>query len=364
MPPCDILSSPSCSRTLKLASNLPQRFLRQKSKIEWLEVGDSNTAFFHKSVKSRNARNRIEMIRDAYNVLHQGAAMVDAFVTHYENFLGNEGVTDQLNSQHLFVRTIDIQKSAHMIRDVTDDEIKNALYSMKDDKAPGLDGFTGAFFKKAWDIVGTDFIRAIKEFFLNVEFSYNNSYHSSVRCDMFEALYGRKCRSSIMWVKVREGQLIGHELVQETTEKILQIKNRLKVARDHQKRYADKRMKPLKFSVGDYVLLKVLPWKGVVRFKKKGKLAPRFVGPFKIIEKKCLADPTLQAPLYEIRVDARLNFMEEPIEILEREFKKLKRSRIAIVKVWWDSKRGLEFTWEHEDQMKLKYPPLFSAGSS
>nr|GEZ58021.1 hypothetical protein [Tanacetum cinerariifolium] len=197
-----------------------------------------------------------------------------------------------------------------------------------------------------------------------VEFSYNNSYHSSVRCDMFEALYGRKCRSSIMWVKVREGQLIGHELVQETTEKILQIKNRLKVARDHQKRYADKRMKPLKFSVGDYVLLKVLPWKGVVRFKKKGKLAPRFVGPFKIIEKKCLADPTLQAPLYEIRVDARLNFMEEPIEILEREFKKLKRSRIAIVKVWWDSKRGLEFTWEHEDQMKLKYPPLFSAGSS
>ncbi|GJV35520.1 putative reverse transcriptase domain-containing protein [Tanacetum coccineum] len=220
-----------------------------------------------------------------------------------------------------------------------------------------------------------------------VEFSYNNSYHSSVRCAPFEALYGRKCRSPIMWAKVGEGQLIGPELVQETTKKISQIKDRLKVARDRQKSYADKRRKPLEFSVGDYVLLKVSPWKGVVRFGKKGKLAPRFVGPFEIIEKvgpvayrldlpeeldgvhdtfhvsnlkKCLADPTLQVPLDEIRVDAKLNFVEEPMEILEREFKKLKRSRIAIVKVRWNSKRGPEFTWEREDQMKLKYPHLFS----
>ncbi|GJW57993.1 putative reverse transcriptase domain-containing protein [Tanacetum coccineum] len=100
--------------------------------------------------------------------------------------------------------------------------------------------------------------------------------------------------------------------------------------------------------------------KGVVRFGKKGKLASRFVGPFEIVEKKCLADPTLQVPLDEIRVDAKLNFVEEPVEILEREFKKLKRSRIAIVKVRWNSKRGPEFTWEREDQMKLKYPYLFS----
>ncbi|GJV49549.1 hypothetical protein Tco_1439761 [Tanacetum coccineum] len=147
----------------------------------------------------------------------------------------------------------------------------------------------------------------------------------------------------------------------------------------------------LEFSVGDYVLLKVSPWKGVVRFEKKGKLAPRFVGPFKIIEKvgpiayrldlpeeldgvhdmfhvsnlkKCLADPTLQVPLDEIRVDDKLNFMQEPMEIMEREFKKLKRSRISIVKVRWNSKRGPEFTWEREDQMKLKYPHLFSADSS
>ncbi|GJV39866.1 putative reverse transcriptase domain-containing protein [Tanacetum coccineum] len=142
-----------------------------------------------------------------------------------------------------------------------------------------------------------------------VEFSYNNSYHSSMRCAPFEALYGRKYRSPIMWAEVGE----------------------VKAARDRLKSYADKRRKSLEFSVGDYVLLKVSPWKGVVRFGKKGKLAPRFVGPFEIIEKvglvamldlaeeldvihdtfdvsnlkKCLADPTLQVPLDEIQVDAK-----------------------------------------------------------
>ncbi|GKD93396.1 hypothetical protein Tco_1373233 [Tanacetum coccineum] len=193
----------------------------------------------------------------------------------------------------------------------------------------------------------------------------------SVRCAPFEALYGRKYRSPIMWAEVGEGHLIGPKLVQETTEKISKIKDRLKAARNRQKSYADKRRKPLKFSVGEYVLLKVSPWKGVVRFGKKGKLAPRFIGPFEIIEKvgpvayrlrlseelngvhdmfyvsnlkKCLADPTLQVPLDEIQVDAKLNVVEEPVEILEIEFKKLKRSRIVIVNVRWNSKRGPEFT--------------------
>nr|GEY95713.1 putative reverse transcriptase domain-containing protein [Tanacetum cinerariifolium] len=219
-----------------------------------------------------------------------------------------------------------------------------------------------------------------------VEFSYNNSYHSSVRCAPFEALYCKKYHSPIMWAEVREGQLIRPELVQETTEKISQIKDRLKVTRDLQESCADKRRKPLEFSVGDYVLLKVSPWKAVVRFRKKGKLAPRFVGPFEIIQKvgpvayrlyfpkelngvhdtfhmsnlkKCIADPTLQVPLDEIQVDAKLNFVEKPVKILRREFKKLKRSRNAIVKVRWNSKHGPEFTWEREDQMKLKYPYLF-----
>ncbi|GJR90351.1 putative reverse transcriptase domain-containing protein [Tanacetum coccineum] len=170
----------------------------------------------------------------------------------------------------------------------------------------------------------------------------------------FEALYGRKCRSPIMWAEVGEGKLIGPKPVQENTEKISLIKDRLKVARDRQKSYADKRRKPLEFSVGKYVLLKLSPWKGVVCFRKKGKLALRFVGPFEITERigpvayrlglpeetSCvLTRSTLsilrsvrltqhQIPLDEIRVDAKLNFVEEPVEILEREFKKLKGSRI------------------------------------
>nr|GEX70689.1 putative reverse transcriptase domain-containing protein [Tanacetum cinerariifolium] len=146
----------------------------------------------------------------------------------------------------------------------------------------------------------------------------------AVKCAPFEELYGRKFRSPIMWAEIGEGHLIGPELVQETNENISQIKDRLKAARDRQKSYADKRRKPLEFSVGDYVFLKVSPWKGVVRFGKKGKLAPRFVGPFEFIKKvgtvacrldfpeelngvhdtfhvsnlkKCLADPTLQVPL-------------------------------------------------------------------
>ncbi|GKD88694.1 reverse transcriptase domain-containing protein [Tanacetum coccineum] len=117
-----------------------------------------------------------------------------------------------------------------------------------------------------------------------LHFSYNNSYHSSVRCAPFEALYGKKCRSPILWAEVGEGQLIGLELVQETIEKISQIKDMLKAVRDRQKSYADKRRKPLEFSAGEYVLLKVSPWKDVIRFGKKDKLAPRFVGPFKITE--------------------------------------------------------------------------------
>ncbi|GJW74824.1 putative reverse transcriptase domain-containing protein [Tanacetum coccineum] len=218
------------------------------------------------------------------------------------------------------------------------------------------------------------------------EFSYNNSYHTSIRCAPFEALYGRKCRSPVLWAEIREGSLIGPELVQETTDKVVVIKEKLKAARDRQKSYADNRRKPLEFEVGDRVMLKVSPWKGVVHFGKKGKLAPRYVGPFEILErigpvayrlrlseelsgvhdtfhvsnlKKCLADASLHVPLDEIKVDKTLRFVEEPVEIMDREIKSLKRSKISLVKVRWNSKRGPEFTWEREDYMKSKYPQLF-----
>ncbi|GKD10440.1 putative reverse transcriptase domain-containing protein [Tanacetum coccineum] len=150
------------------------------------------------------------------------------------------------------------------------------------------------------------------------------------------------------------------------TEKIIHIKERLKTARSRQKNYADKRL---------------------VRFGKKGKLAPRYVGPFEIVEcvgpvayrlklpqelsyvhdtfhvsnlKKCLAEPDVQVPLDEIEIDKNMRFVEEPIEIVERDVKKLKRRRIPLVKVRWNSRQGVEYTWEHEDQFRKKYLHLFS----
>ncbi|GJU23353.1 hypothetical protein Tco_1156695 [Tanacetum coccineum] len=172
------------------------------------------------------------------------------------------------------------------------------------------------------------------------------------------------------WVtKLNHEYSLPPETVTETTEKIFQIKERLKTARSRQKSYADKRRKPLEFKVGDRVLLKVSPWKGVVRFGKKGKLAPRYVGPFEIVEcvgpvayrlklpqelscihdmfhvsnlKKCLAELEVQVPLEEIEIDENLRFVEEPIEIVERDVKKLKRRRIPLVKFRWNSQQGAE----------------------
>ncbi|GJZ16047.1 hypothetical protein Tco_0551724 [Tanacetum coccineum] len=189
-----------------------------------------------------------------------------------------------------------------------------------------------------------------------------------------------------LWAEIGDGSLIGPELVLETTDKVVLIKEKLKAARDHQNIYADKRRKPLEFEVGDWVLLKVSPWKGVMRFGKKGKLAPRYVGPFEILEriglvayrlrlpeelssvhdtfhmsnlKKCLVDANLHVPLGEIKVDKTLHFIKEPVEIMDREIKKLKHRKIALMKVRWNSKCGPEFTWEHEDQMRIKYSQSF-----
>ncbi|GJW69770.1 putative reverse transcriptase domain-containing protein, partial [Tanacetum coccineum] len=219
----------------------------------------------------------------------------------------------------------------------------------------------------------------------------DGSYHTSIKAAPFEALYGRKCRSPVCWAEVGDAQLTGPEIVRETTEKIIQIKHRLQALRDRQKCYADKRRKPLEFQVGDKVMLKVSPWKGVIRFGKQGKLNPRYIGPFKILAKvgtvayrlelpeklsrvhstfhvsnlkKCLSDEPLAIPLDEIHIDEKLHFIEEPVEIMDREVKRLKQSRIPIVKVRWNSKRGPEYTWEREDQMQKKYPHLFTNPAS
>ncbi|GJT53287.1 putative reverse transcriptase domain-containing protein [Tanacetum coccineum] len=188
-----------------------------------------------------------------------------------------------------------------------------------------------------------------------IEFSYNNSYHTSIKCAPFEALYGRKCRSPVIWTEVGESQLIGPEIMQETTEKIVQIKERLKTARSRQKN------------------LCIFYGREVVQFGKERKASTRYVGPFEIVErvgpvayrlklpqelscvhdtfhvsnlKKCLAEPDVQVPLDEIEIDENLRFVEEPIEIVERDVKKLKRRRIPLVKVRWNSRPEMRNTWE------------------
>ncbi|GKE60096.1 putative reverse transcriptase domain-containing protein [Tanacetum coccineum] len=191
-----------------------------------------------------------------------------------------------------------------------------------------------------------------------VEFSYNNSYHASIKVAPYEALNGRKYISPVCRSEVGDNQLTGPELIRDTTEKIVQIKNRLLATRSCQKSYTDKRS--LEFEVGDMVLLKVSPWKGVVCFEKRRKLSPRYIGPFKVLAriglvtytlelpeelkgihstfhvsnlKKCLAEGEVVVPLEKIQLDDKLHMIEEPIEIVDKEVKRLKQSRIPIVKV-------------------------------
>ncbi|GJT03125.1 putative reverse transcriptase domain-containing protein, partial [Tanacetum coccineum] len=162
--------------------------------------------------------------------------------------------------------------------------------------------FTSHFWKsfnKALDMLRAcvlDFRKGWDRHLPLVEFSYNNSYHTSIKAAPFKALYGRKCRSPICWAEVGESRLTGPEIVHEATEKIVQIKIRIQAARDRQKSYADVRQKPLEFQVGDKVMLKVSPWKGVIRFSKRGKLNLRYIGPFKIIAKLGIVAYRLELP--------------------------------------------------------------------
>ncbi|GKD53857.1 putative reverse transcriptase domain-containing protein [Tanacetum coccineum] len=151
------------------------------------------------------------------------------------------------------------------------------------------------------------------------------------------------------------------EIIHETTEKIVQIRQLLQAARDRQRSYANVRRKPLEFQVGDHVMLKVSPRKGVIRFGKRGKLNLWYIRPFKILKRIGPVAYKLELPEeLNLRLDDKLNFVEEPVEIMDREVKQLTQSRILIVNVRWNSKRGPEFTWEHEDQIRAKYPHLFS----
>ncbi|KAH9763231.1 Endonuclease [Citrus sinensis] len=198
-----------------------------------------------------------------------------------------------------------------------------------------------------------------EEHLMLIEFAYNNSFHSSIGMAPFEALYGRKCRSPICWDEVGERKLLGPELIQITVDKIKLIRGRLQTAQSRQKSYADRRRRELEFEKGDFVFLKGSPWKGVFRFGKKGKLSPRFIGPFEILERigpvdyrialppslsrlhnvfhvsvlrKYIADPSHVLDNQPIQITEDMSYEEQPIEIVDRNEQVLRNRVISLVK--------------------------------
>ncbi|CAH1450579.1 unnamed protein product [Lactuca virosa] len=177
------------------------------------------------------------------------------------------------------------------------------------------------------------------------------------------------------------------EVVFKTTEWIQQVRSRIQTAQSRQKSYADKRRSNLEFQVGDMVLLKVSPWKGVIRFRERGKLGPRYIGPFRVTTRvskvayrldlpaelsqihiifpvsqlrKCLVDDSAIVPLEDIQVDDSLNYIERRVAILDRKTKTLRNKVVQLVKVQWQHRKGSEWAWEPEEEMRDHYPELFS----
>ncbi|XP_055830750.1 uncharacterized protein LOC129899750 [Solanum dulcamara] len=198
----------------------------------------------------------------------------------------------------------------------------------------------------------------------------------------YEALYGRKCRSPIGWFDVGETKLIGPDVVQQAVDKVKLIRERLLATQSRQKSYADKLRRPLEFQIGDWVFLKVSPMKGVMRFGKKGKLSPRYIGPYQITRRigeldlpfdleavhpvfhvsmlrKCVGDPSRIFPIEDVHITEELSYEEHPIAILDRQVRRLRTKDVPSVKVLWRNNNREEMTWEAESEMKKKYPYLF-----
>ncbi|KAL0555988.1 hypothetical protein IC582_004491 [Cucumis melo] len=218
-------------------------------------------------------------------------------------------------------------------------------------------------------------------------FAYNNSYQFSIGMAPYEALYGRPCRTPVCWNEVGERKLVDPELVQTTTSNIKLIRENLKIAQDRQKSYADKRGRNLEFQVGDQVFLKLSPWQGVVHFRRKGKLSPRYIGPYQITERVGLAAYRLELPIELARIHdvfhvsmltkyipnpshvlleqpvelkEDLSYVEEPVQILDRKEQVLRNKTIPLKKVLWRHHGVDEATWEPEDHMKKRDSILFS----
>jgi len=220
-----------------------------------------------------------------------------------------------------------------------------------------------------------------------MEFSYNNSYQATIGMAPYEALYGRKCRSPVCWDEVGERRILGPELIEKTAEKIQVIRKRMAATQSRQKSYADKRIWNSEFQVGDSVFLKVSPKKGILRFGKRGKLTPRYIGPFEILDKigsvayrlalppslsevhnvfhvsmlrKYQPDPSHVLSYDNLPIEVDLSFIEQPVQVLDRKDKTLRNKIIGLVKVLWQHHGNQEVTWEREDEMREKYLHLFS----
>jgi hypothetical protein len=220
-----------------------------------------------------------------------------------------------------------------------------------------------------------------------VEFAYNNSYHSTIGMAPFEALYGRPCRSPTCWAEYGDKFLHGTDYVRDATEKMELIKKRIQTAQSRQKSYYDKHKSQRAFEVGSKVLLKVSPIRGVKRFGKKGKLSPRFVGPFEILERIGEVAYRLQLPermagvhnvfhvsmlrkhlrddsdsqvldTSDLQIDPDMSFVENPVRILARDVKKTRRTDIPIVKVQWSLHGPEDASWVLEEEIRKSYPHL------
>nr|XP_009605273.1 uncharacterized protein LOC104099853 [Nicotiana tomentosiformis] len=186
----------------------------------------------------------------------------------------------------------------------------------------------------------------------------SNSYHASIQMVSFKAFYGRRCRSPIGWFEDGEEKLLGPDLVHQVMEKVKIIKERLKTAQSHQKSYSDMRREDLEFKEDDWVFLKVSPMMGVMQFGKKGKLSPRYIRPYRIMQ-RVVGDPSLIVPVEAIEVNEKLIYEEIPITILDRQVQKLRNKDIASIKVLWQNQQVEEAIWYDEEEMKGKYPLIF-----
>ncbi|GKB60631.1 putative reverse transcriptase domain-containing protein [Tanacetum coccineum] len=214
------------------------------------------------------------------------------------------------------------------VRKLIMDEAYTSRYSIH----PGADNISSSGYDAIWVIVDR---LTTSAHFLPIREDYKKEKLARIYINEIVSRHGVPVSIILdRETEVGEGQLIGLEIMQEMTKKIIQIKDRLKTTRSRQKSYADKRRKPLEFKVGDRVLLKVSPWKGVLPQELSCIHDTFHVSNLK----KCLAESDVQVPLEEIKIDENLRFVEEPIEIGERDVKKLKRRRIPLVKVHWNSR--------------------------